>query len=139
MTQRRIAVVAFPKFVLLDLAGPCDVFWMANRVWSKLHPHLAAPYDIKILSTTSDPRVPAASGLTLQADGPMHDWQGGIDTLLVPGGIDPRDMVRDAALLQWLQAASARSRRVGSVCTGAFLLAAAGLLEGKTATTHWEE
>src|SRR5580658_9312468 len=139
MTQRCVVFIAYPKFVLLDLAGPCDVFWMANRVWSKHQPRDAAPYIIKILSTTQDLQVPAASGLTLTADAPIADWSGEIDTLLVPGGIELHDVVRDAALLKWLRAAAAGCRRIGSVCTGAFILAAAGLLEGRTATTHWEE
>jgi len=139
MKQRYVVLIACPKFVLLDLAGPCDVFWMANRVWNKLHPSDTAPYSIKVLSTTQDLQVRAASGLTLAADALIGDWGGEIDTLLVPGGIDLHDVVRDAAVLKWLQSAAARSRRVGSVCTGAFILAAAGLLEGRTATTHWEE
>src|SRR5580698_1328062 len=129
MTQRCVVFIAYPKFVLLDLAGPSDVFWMANRVWDNLHPREAAPYNIKILSTTPDLRVPAASGLTLAADAFMEDWRGEIDTLLVPGGIDLHDVVGDVDLRRWLQAAAARVRRVGSVCTGAFILAAAGLLE----------
>ena len=139
MTQRCVVFIAYPKFVLLDLAGPCDVFWMANRVWNKLHPRDAAPYNIKILSTTEDLHVSAASGLTLSADALTADWHDEIDTLLAPGGIDLDGVLGDAAALKWLQAAAARSRRVGSVCTGAFILAAAGLLEGKTATTHWED
>jgi transcriptional regulator GlxA family with amidase domain len=139
MTQRSLVGIAFPKFVLLDLAGPCDVFWMANRVWNKSHPRDPAPYVIKILSTTSDVLVSAASGLKLAADAPIGDWRGTIDTLLVPGGIDLQDALRDAHLLKWLHAASARTRRVGSICTGAFILAAAGLLDGRTATTHWED
>jgi len=139
MTQRCLVLIAYPKFVLLDLAGPCDVFWMANRVWGKLHPGKAAPYNLRILSTTCELQVRAANGLTLAADGLMADWRDDIHTLLVPGGIDLDDIIGNAALRRWLQAAAVRGKRLVSVCTGAFILASAGLLEGKTATTHWEE
>jgi transcriptional regulator GlxA family with amidase domain len=139
MTQRCVVFVAFPKFVLLDLAGPCDVFWMANRVWGNLHPREAAPYRIETLSAAPELLVPSASGLTIAAVAHVADWRHEIDTLLVPGGIELPEAAGDAAWLNWLKASARRVRRVGSICTGAFILAAAGLLDGKTATTHWEE
>ena len=81
MTQRCAGLVAYPKFVLLDLAGPCDVFWMANRAWDKLHPREAAPYKIKILSTTPDLRAAAA---------PAAAWAPAVQTARV----DPREVLR---------------------------------------------
>ncbi len=138
MTQRSVVIVAYPQLVLLDLAGPCDVFWMANRIWRRLHDDLVDPYKISVLSTTRQLRVESANGLPVMAEASIEDCHEDVDTLLIPGGVDPR-VANDSALLGWLREMANRVRRLGSVCTGAFILASAGLLEGRTATTHWQE
>jgi transcriptional regulator GlxA family with amidase domain len=132
-------MLVFPQMVLLDAVGPCEVFSMANRAWQELHPELPEPYRVEIISTGSASRIDTSSGLTLLAGAPLADFDGEIDTLLIPGGTDLSAALRDANLLRWLRAIAPQVRRVGSICTGAFVLAAAGLLDGRSATTHWQE
>src|SRR4029453_17575248 len=91
--------------------------------------------------TTVTARGPAevvrtSSGLGIVVDKPLAAVQGPVDTLGVAGGAGTGDAVADAELVTWIRDAAARSRRVTSVCSGAFLLAAAGLLRGRPATTH---
>jgi transcriptional regulator GlxA family with amidase domain len=93
-------------------------------------------YEVTILSADGAP-VRTSSGLTLVPDGAFAAAPRAIDTLLVPGGDGTRTAVRDEATIDWIRNASVRARRTASVCTGAFLLAAAGLLDGRRATTHW--
>ena len=126
---RRIVLVAFPDVQSLDISGPSEVFSLAER---------AAPgaYAIELVSIAGGP-VPASSGLTLLAHSSTAACRGAIDTLVVAGGLGARDAARDERLLSWIRLAARRSRRVSSVCTGAFLLARAGLLDGCRATTHW--
>jgi transcriptional regulator GlxA family with amidase domain len=76
-------------------------------------------------------------GLSLYCDADFLSFRGKIDTLLVPGGIGVEEGEPDAAAVRWLQQAATQSRRVGSICTGAFLLARAGLLDGRRVATHW--
>ncbi|HWK18663.1 MAG TPA: GlxA family transcriptional regulator [Solirubrobacteraceae bacterium] len=126
---RRIVLVAFPDVQSLDVTGPSEVFSLAER---------AAPgaYAIELVSIDGGP-VPASSGLTLLAHSSTAACRGAIDTLVVAGGLGARDAARDERLVSWIRLAARRSRRVSSVCTGAFLLARAGLLDGRRATTHW--
>jgi transcriptional regulator GlxA family with amidase domain len=81
--------------------------------------------------------IAASSGLELVARRAVAELRGGLDTLLVAGGEGVQDALRDRALLAWLRRMAPRVRRLGSVCTGAFLLAEAGLLDGRRVTTHW--
>jgi transcriptional regulator GlxA family with amidase domain len=76
-------------------------------------------------------------GLSLHCHGDFHTFSGEIDTLLVPGGIGVEEKNPDQAAVEWLRRAAASSRRIGSICTGTFLLAYAGLLDGRQVTTHW--
>jgi transcriptional regulator GlxA family with amidase domain len=128
MKSRRIVVVAFPDVQALDLFGPSEVFSMARR-YSK------ARYSIELVA--SEPSIVTSSGIRLETTRTLADCTGPIDTLIVAGGDAVRDAVNDGALVAWLRAAATRSRRVTSVCSGAFLLARAGLLDGRRATTHW--
>jgi transcriptional regulator GlxA family with amidase domain len=82
-------------------------------------------------------QVAASSGLRLVPDRTLRACRGRIDTLVVAGGLGVREAYRDERIPGWLRAAAPRTRRVTSVCTGAFLLARAGLLDGRRATTHW--
>jgi transcriptional regulator GlxA family with amidase domain len=127
---RRVVIVGFSAVQGLDVMGPADVFGAAT--W------LAPPgYSVELVARTPDPIV-TASGIALLPQATLSECRGPIDTLIVAGGIGTREVQRDPALIGWLEAAAARSRRVTSVCTGALLLAAAGLLDGRRATTHWE-
>jgi transcriptional regulator GlxA family with amidase domain len=129
MKTRRIVVVAFPEVQALDVFGPSEVFSVARR-YSK------ARYSIELVAT--QPSIVTSSGMRLETHSTLADCTGPIDTLIVAGGDAVREAVNDGALIAWLRAAATRSRRVTSVCSGAFLLARAGLLDGHRATTHWE-
>jgi transcriptional regulator GlxA family with amidase domain len=123
---RRIVIVGFDRVQALDITGPSEVFSLAHR---------AAPggaYEIELIGAAGNLRT--SSGLTLQTQPP--DTRA-IDTLIVPGGQGTRAATNDERLISWIRTAAKRSRRVTSVCTGAFLLARAGLLDGRRATTHW--
>lgn len=134
---RRIAIVAYDGFQLLDVTGPAEVFAKANE----FIPELAARpllYEIVVASPTGG-TIASSSGLALAGTVPLETLGSDIDTLLISGG--PEGPVRRAAeetrLLPWLTGRAPGIRRIASICTGAFLLGAAGLLDGRRATTHW--
>lgn len=127
---RRIVIVAFPDVQALDVTGPSEVFSLAHRA-------AASPaYDLELVAADDHPLL-TSSGLALVPLRALDACRGPIDTLLVAGGVGVRDAARDEHMIAWLRLAARRSRRVASVCTGAFLLARAGLLDGRRATTHW--
>lgn len=131
-TARRIVMFAVPPVEELDLVGPWEVFATANN---KL-PGKSLPYRLELVTTARTRSLAGSSGLTLVADRNYRSATGEIDTLIVPGGDGPQRAC-DPAILSWLRAAGSRVRRIASICTGAFLLAQAGLLDDKRATTHW--
>jgi transcriptional regulator GlxA family with amidase domain len=129
---RRVVLVAYPDIQALDLVGPLEVFSTANR---QLIPE-PAPYATEVVTSTGE-AVTSTSGLSIAADSSIADCNGPVDTLMIVGGDGAAGAVGDRALVAWIRRAAGRSRRVTSVCSGAFLLAQAGLLDGKRATTHW--
>jgi transcriptional regulator GlxA family with amidase domain len=129
VTARRIVLVAYEGMQLLDLVGPLEVFAMANR-------QVADTYRVEVVSGPGG-TVKSSSGLEVGSS-PLPR-RGAIDTLMVVGGLGTADAVRDDDLINWVRAAARRSQRVTSVCSGAFVLAVAGLLDNKRATTHWSE
>ncbi len=131
-SPRRVLIVAVPPVRTLDLFGPVEVFGDANR----LHGGDLA-YEVNIISSGPERVVLSHMGTPLNTDQTYRECQGPIDTLLV-AGYDSRQEIRfEQNFLNWLREHCGRSRRFGSVCTGAFVLAAAGLLDGRRATTHW--
>ncbi|MEE6176075.1 GlxA family transcriptional regulator [Mycobacterium sp. 050134] len=124
MNARRVVIVGFPRVQSLDLSGPYEVFAEAGT------------YRVEVAAPRQG-TFAADSGLALSADVALADLRGRIDTLIVAGGYGIFDVIEDADFIRDLQRAAKKSRRVGSICTGAFALAAAGLLEGRRATTHW--
>ncbi|WP_344457784.1 GlxA family transcriptional regulator [Actinocorallia aurantiaca] len=120
----RVVFLVFPGFQSLDLTGPLEVF------------SLAGGYEVETVGMGGGV-VRAHSGIAVVPDRAAEECAGPIDTLVVVGGEGVVGAVEDAALLDWVREAAGRSRRVASVCSGAFVLAVAGLLEGRDATTHW--
>jgi transcriptional regulator GlxA family with amidase domain len=121
--------VIFDGFELLDLAGPFEVFQQANR--------LSGGYSCEVISRMAGP-VRSDSSLPVDAGYGVDDRDpSGIDTLVVAGGTGVDAARDDTALVEWVGSAGAGARRVTSVCSGVFLLAAAGLVSGRRVTTHW--
>lgn len=122
--MRRIVIVAFPDVQALDVTGPAEVFTQAGG------------YVVQVAAPRAEP-LRTGSGYAIVPELALGDVRGPIDTLLVAGGEGTRAAARDEDLIDWLRTIAPRARRVASVCTGAFLLARAGLLDGRRATTHW--
>jgi transcriptional regulator GlxA family with amidase domain len=129
---KAVAIVVPERAQSLDVSGPLDAFLEANR---------QAPdrslYAVRLLSTGHD-RTVKAGGMSLIADGSIFDDDGTIDTLLVAGTPDYAQAYTNTDVHTWLRRRAPQTRRHGSVCTGAFFLGAAGLLDGLNATTHWQ-
>jgi transcriptional regulator GlxA family with amidase domain len=132
---RLIAIVIYPGVQSLDLTGPLEVFAGAQRLIDATSLDERG-YELRVLSSDGQP-LQTSSGLTVTPHAPLIASPRPIDTLIVAGGAGHADAAQDQALLDWIVRASARARRTASVCTGAFLLASAGLLDGRRATTHW--
>ena len=124
--MKRIVLLAYDRVQALDLFGPTEVFDIAGRFDG-------VDYEV-VVATPGGARVRTSSGVEV-GGAPLDDEP--LDTLVVTGGKGVREAVRDPELVDWVRRASARARRTASVCTGAFLLAEAGLLDGRRATTHW--
>lgn len=127
---RHVAIVVYEGVQSLDLTGPLEVFAAANDQG-------ADPAYVTTVVSPAGGVLRTSSGLAVVADRSTDDHRGPIDTLVVAGGTGTGPAVADADLVAWVRDAAARSRRVTSVCSGAFILAAAGLLDGRRATTHW--
>jgi transcriptional regulator GlxA family with amidase domain len=128
----RVAIVAVPPVRTLDIFGPAEVFADANH----LHPG-GSVYEVQIVSATEDRTVPSYLGVPLLADRTYREVRHSVDTLLVAGGEGAQQMRYSPQFLDWLRRQSRKARRFGSVCTGALVLAEAGLLDGRRVTTHW--
>jgi transcriptional regulator GlxA family with amidase domain len=132
-TQRRVEILAFPRVQLLDVAGPLQVLATANELACEAGEH--PPYDLHVVAREAGPIV-ASAGLTLYAEA-LSTSPRSIDTLLIAGGHGVHDAADEPQLRRWIARRSRHARRTASVCTGAFLLAATGLLDGRRVTTHW--
>ena len=132
---RKVLVVGFPGVQALDLVGPFEVFTSASSV---LAAHGKEGYQPVVASLDGQP-VATETGLTFGAVELPETGEGTepCDTLVLPGGRGTRAHRRDPRLIDWIVAAAPQARRVVTVCTGAFLAAHAGLLDGCRATTHW--
>lgn len=129
---RRIGFVGFPGVTLLDLTGPHEVFAAANALSGRGGPPI---YETILIAAERMPFV-SDSGLTLT---PQEEFAGGssFDTLVTPGGPGLRDPLTQREVATWLRIQGPRTRRMVSVCTGLYGLAASGLLDGRRAATHW--
>ncbi|MEV5986166.1 helix-turn-helix domain-containing protein [Streptomyces sp. NPDC052051] len=135
--RRLVVIVLFDGVDLLDVTGPPEVFSLAGREAEE-----AAGYQVLLAAETLGP-VTTGAGVRILPDLTFEEAAGrGIDTLVVPGAVEIDDERRvhalvDPGLVAWVKVLAARAHRIASVCVGAHLLAAAGLLDGKRATTHW--
>ena len=132
-----VNILLFDQIEVLDFAGPFEVF---SR--TRLEPGIEsrrsdenAPYRVRTVAVTAEP-IRATGGLTVVPDCAL-DQAPDAEVLIVPGGFGTRALLDDARVLDWIRSAAGNTPTVASVCTGALLLAAAGLLTDKRATTHW--
>lgn len=130
---RVVEVLAFPSVQLLDVSGPLQVFATANDLWTKAGD--PAPYAPRVVARGGTP-VTASAGLQL-ATHPLPPMKTALDTLLIAGGPGVHAAAADAVVTDWVRRRAAKARRTASVCTGAFMLAATGVLDGRRATSHW--
>jgi transcriptional regulator GlxA family with amidase domain len=133
---RRIGVLAFDEVEVLDLGGPFEVFTTASRVAQRGRPAAPPPFEVVILSTDGR-AVHARGGLVIVPHGDLAGASQ-LDLVIVPGGVVTA-VEQDPLVTGWLRARAREAEVVASVCTGAFVLAAAGLLDGREVTTHWED
>ncbi len=127
---RSVVMLVYPGVMAMDVVGPLEAFASANYIARR------ALYDVTVAATDITP-VETSLGMRIMPSIAFEDIERPIDTLLVSGGFGQAEARRDPRLIRWLRANGPRARRCGSICTGAFVLAAAGLLDGKCATTHW--
>lgn len=147
---RHIAVIGFEQAQILDITGPMEVFSQANRaVIDNAYPtgqplkedyisdtEQGSRYQVHLYSIDGCP-FRTSNGLLLTPDGALADIPTETDTLILAGGQGTAKAMTDAVLTDWLREYTGNIRRIVSICSGAFLLAASGLLNGKRATTHW--
>jgi transcriptional regulator GlxA family with amidase domain len=123
--MRRVVITGPPPVQILDVTGPLEVF--SN----------APGYDIQLFAPDGSRSLRTNRGIDLGNALPLADCVGPIDTLIIAGGPGAEGGTYDDAFVDWIAEAASRTRRVASICTGAFMLAEAGLLDGKDAVTHW--
>jgi len=133
--RRQVAILVYPGVQSLDVTGPLEVFEGANRAL-RASGRAGRRYVVRLVAADAGP-LQTSSGLSIVPHARLTQAPSRLDTLLVPGGSGHARLEDDRPTIEWIAAASRSARRTASVCTGAFLLAAAGLLRGRRATTHW--
>ena len=132
--SRSVAILLFDDVEVLDACGPFEVFSVANRVAERAGS--AAPFEVTLVGI-EERAVVARGGMRIGVDATIDDPRG-YDVVVVPGGVVDA-VSSDSRVLQWLKGLRPGAELVASVCTGAFVLAAAGLLDERPVTTHWED
>lgn len=132
-----VGIFVFDNVEVLDFAGPYEVFTTASRVYGKQNLlSSVTPFEVFTIGKTKE-SVRARAGLKINPDFDFKTHPK-IDVLIIPGGV-VNEALKDASVINWIATTSKQTQLTASICTGAFLLAKAGLLEGKSATTHWED
>ncbi|WP_041958854.1 DJ-1/PfpI family protein [Sulfurospirillum arsenophilum] len=132
-----VGILVFDNVEVLDFAGPYEVFTTASRVYGKQNLlSSVTPFEVFTIGKTKE-SVRARAGLKIDPDFDFKTHPK-IDVLLIPGGVVTEEL-KDASVINWIATTSKETQLTASICTGAFLLAKVGLLEGKSATTHWED
>lgn len=131
-----VGIYLFDKIEVLDFAGPFEVFSTASRVYTLNKPGAVEPFNVFTVASKTRP-VQARGGLLVL---PKFDLDNHppIDVIIIPGGV-VTDELQSESVVQWIAQFADSASIIASVCTGAFLLGKAGLLDGKQATTHWED
>lgn len=131
-----VAILAFDEVEALDLAGPYEVFTTASRMAQRDQPDAPPPFEVSCVAHTLG-NVRARAGMAIV---PTHDFADvpPVDVLVVPGGVVDAVMTCPQTL-DWIASVHRNTRLTASVCTGAFLLAASGVLQSGPVTTHWED
>jgi transcriptional regulator GlxA family with amidase domain len=133
---RKIGILVFPDVEVIDLCGPLDAFVYADRYLRMTGREKEPGYEVLVIAAARG-LVKSKCGLQVMATHSCDEVTAGLDTLIVAGGEGIEGACTDPTTVKWLQRMAPRSRRVASVCTGAFLLATAGLLNYRRVTTHW--
>lgn len=133
---RSIGIFVFDNVEVLDFAGPYEVFTCASRVSARINPSAAIPFNVFTVGQTAS-TLRARAGLSVFPDADFSS-HGQIDVLVVPGGVVTAELDKPE-VVAWITKNAGKAELTASVCTGAFLLAQAGLLDAKNATTHWED
>ncbi|MEK4564954.1 DJ-1/PfpI family protein [Alkalihalobacillus sp. FSL R5-0424] len=125
-----VLIFLFNEVEVLDFAGPFEVLSLAQKNNQPF-------FNVQTISETGE-TIRARNGLTVQPDYSFETWEGDPDLVIIPGGYGAREIeIHNQHVLKWIKEMNQRTNILASVCTGAFLLAEAGLLSGKQATTHW--
>lgn len=133
---RHVAIYLFDDVEVLDFAGPYEVFTTASRVAQRQRPDAPPPFSVSAVASHDSP-VRARTGLSVSPDARFGGYPP-VDVLIVPGGVVDGELARPE-VISWIAETAATAELTASVCTGAFLLATAGLLDGRRVTTHWED
>lgn len=131
-----VGILVFPDVEVLDFAGPFEVFSVASRIAVRRPQFLEPPFRVSIIGAAGT-MVPARHGLGVQPHFGFVDAPD-VDVLIVPGGVVTQPL-QDSNTLEWVRSTARRAALTASVCTGAFILAKLGLIDGLSVTTHWED
>jgi transcriptional regulator GlxA family with amidase domain len=134
MDRKRVGILVFPQVEVLDFCGPFEVF-SVTRLDEQRRREESSPFEVQLVAQTRDV-VSATGGLRVIPDTTIDECPT-YDVLVVPGGWGTRSEIDNARLIDWIAERGQKAETLTSVCTGAMLLARAGLLDGRRATTHW--
>ena len=132
----RVGIYIYDEVEVLDFAGPYEVFSTASRVFARGQPASPAPFTVSLLAESRE-LIQARGGFMVQPHFTTGEHPP-LDILMVPGGVHGPELTK-RRVLEWIALQHKQTQLTASVCTGAFLLAAAGILDGSEVTTHWED
>lgn len=133
---RIIGIYVFDEVEVLDFAAPFEVFSTATRVSARMRPERPPPFEVSLIGDRQRP-VTARGGFAVVPTSTVANHRK-LDVLIVPGGVVTAELER-ADIIEWIARTAPGTELTASICTGAFMLAKAGLLDGRRVTTHWED